>query len=315
MVVVTRWIAENRIERFSAVVRAIDRSVHHVDDVGVARIGGDAAKVPAALPDARLSVHVRPARAVIIGTIDAALAGSAIYVRVDAMRSGGRNRQTDAADARRKTVRQLRPRSLRRRCFCKARRRGRWMADRRSRAAFASARARRRRRWGCPAPSQARLRQCRRPCRGPCVHVAPPSVVLKTPRSRVRAVLMSERGDVDGIGIARIDDDCANLPRVGQADVRPRATAVGRLVHPVAVCDIGAHVGFTAADVDDVRIARSYRDRADRGDLFVVEDRAARFVRRRRSTKHPRQPRRRRSDWDRRGRRLPRGRVHRETGR
>src|SRR5204862_4388947 len=48
---------------------------------------------------------------------------------------------------------------------------------------------------------------------------------------RVRAVRMPERGDVHEIRIGGMDDDAADLLRVGEADVRPRLAGVGRLVH------------------------------------------------------------------------------------
>src|SRR6185436_8656292 len=59
---------------------------------------------------------------------------------------------------------------------------------------------------------------------------------------RVRGVRMPERGDVDDVRVARMDDDAADLLRVVEADVRPRLPAVARLVHAVALGDVGAHV-------------------------------------------------------------------------
>ena len=87
---------------------------------------------------------------------------------------------------------------------------------------------------------------------------------------------MAERGDVDDVRVARMDDDAADLLRVVEADVRPRLPAVGRLVHAVALGDVGAHVGLAAADVDHVRIRRRHGQRADRADRLPVEDRQPR---------------------------------------
>jgi hypothetical protein len=84
---------------------------------------------------------------------------------------------------------------------------------------------------------------------------------------------MAQRGDERDVGIARIHDDCADLLGIGQTDMRPSAAAVSRSVHSVAVGDVGAHVGFTRADVNDLRIAWRYRDRADRTDILGVENR------------------------------------------
>src|SRR5580658_2660913 len=55
--------------------------------------------------------------------------------------------------------------------------------------------------------------------------------------------------------------------------MRPTSATVGRLIHSVAVGDVGAHVGFTRADVNDSRIAWRNRDRTDRTDILSVENR------------------------------------------
>ena len=55
-------------------------------------------------------------------------------------------------------------------------------------------------------------------------HELPPSVVRKTPRSGVRPERVPDRGDVDAVGIARVDDDVADLLRVG----RGRGAATSR---------------------------------------------------------------------------------------
>jgi hypothetical protein len=45
---------------------------------------------------------------------------------------------------------------------------------------------------------------------------------------------MTERGDVDRVGIARIDGDAPDVVRVFQAHVRPRPAAAARLPDAVA---------------------------------------------------------------------------------
>ena len=50
--IVTGRIALDRGEGLAAVGRAIRRRIHDVHDIGILRIGGDAAEIPAALPDA-----------------------------------------------------------------------------------------------------------------------------------------------------------------------------------------------------------------------------------------------------------------------
>ena len=74
-------------------------------------------------------------------------------------------------------------------------------------------------------------------------------------------------------GIARVDDDLRDLLAVAQAEVRPRLAGVGGLVDAVAGREVGALQPFAAADVDDVRVRRRDRDRADRAGRLVVEDR------------------------------------------
>src|SRR5580692_2979382 len=58
--------------------------------------------------------------------------------------------------------------------------------------------------------------------------------------------------------------------------MRPTSATVGRLIHSIAVGDVGAHVGFTRADINDSRVARCYRNRADRADVLSVENRPPR---------------------------------------
>jgi hypothetical protein len=50
----------------------------------------------------------------------------------------------------------------------------------------------------------------------------------------VGAELMSERGDIDDVGIVRMNANCADLLRVLQAHVLPRFPGVGGFVHAVA---------------------------------------------------------------------------------
>ena len=70
----------------------------------------------------------------------------------------------------------------------------------------------------------------------------------------IGAVGMAQGGHEDAVRTARIDEDPPDLLGVGQADVSPGTAPVGGAVHPVALGDVGAHVGLTGADVDDVRV-------------------------------------------------------------
>src|SRR6187399_3582724 len=84
---------------------------------------------------------------------------------------------------------------------------------------------------------------------------------------------VAERGDVDQCGVARMDDDLADLTGGLEPDAAPGLPRVGRLEHPVAKRDRVAHVSLAGADVDDVGIRRRHCDRADGRDAGAVEDR------------------------------------------
>src|SRR5579875_3672967 len=82
---------------------------------------------------------------------------------------------------------------------------------------------------------------------------------------------MAERCDIDNVRVARIHDDCTDLPRIGKTDMLPRMSAVVGTIHPIAVRDVRTHVGLTSADVDDPRVTRSDRDRPDGRNVLVIE--------------------------------------------
>src|SRR5262249_53755864 len=60
-------------------------------------------------------------------------------------------------------------------------------------------------------------------------------------------------GDVDGVAVARVDDDLADVLRLLQPDLLPAGAAVDRLVQPVAVADAALAVVLAGADPDGVR--------------------------------------------------------------
>ena len=88
-----------------------------------------------------------------------------------------------------------------------------------------------------------------------------------------------ERRHVDGVGIHRIDNHAADVLRVAQAHVRPRAAAVARLVDAVAEGRALAVVRLAGADPDEIGSAGAERDVADRGDALAVEERRPRRAR------------------------------------
>ena len=82
----------------------------------------------------------------------------------------------------------------------------------------------------------------------------------------------AERGDVDDVGILRVDDDPADVLRLAQPHVLPGLAAVGRLVDAVAPRRALAVVRFAGADPHDVRIGRVDGDVANRHRRLRVED-------------------------------------------
>jgi hypothetical protein len=89
----------------------------------------------------------------------------------------------------------------------------------------------------------------------------------------VWAVRMTQRRDKEPVRIARVDDDLRDLLRVAKAVVRPGLAAVVRAVDAVARGEVRALISLAAAYIDDVRIGRRDRDRADRARRLIVEDR------------------------------------------
>jgi hypothetical protein len=75
---------------------------------------------------------------------------------------------------------------------------------------------------------------------------------------------MTDSGEIDDVGVRRMNLNPADLARVGQTDVRPRFAGVGRFVDAVARGQVAAQAGLAHADVHHVRIRRGDRDRADR---------------------------------------------------
>src|SRR6185295_1449656 len=94
----------------------------------------------------------------------------------------------------------------------------------------------------------------------------------------VRAVRMSESGDVDEIRIARIDEDRADLLCVAQSEMSPRLAAVSRFINAVAGGEIGPLESFATADVDCVRVRRCDCERADRTRWLIIKDRFPRVA-------------------------------------
>src|SRR5213078_421636 len=71
----------------------------------------------------------------------------------------------------------------------------------------------------------------------------------------------------DIVRVRGADDDRADVVRIAQTDVDPRLATVGRLVDAVAARFLAG------AGVQNLRVRRRDRQRADRSDASLVEDR------------------------------------------
>src|SRR6185436_6782110 len=88
--------ALDRREALARVGGSIERRVARVHDVGVPRVGGDAAEVPPAVPDAAVAADVGPACTFVVRTVEASL--RRVDDRVDARRPRWRHGKADAPD-------------------------------------------------------------------------------------------------------------------------------------------------------------------------------------------------------------------------
>src|SRR2546422_557171 len=62
-------------EALPAIARAIERSVGHINCVGIFRVHGDVGKIPAASPDPRFAVGPPPVRPGVVGAVEPAFPG------------------------------------------------------------------------------------------------------------------------------------------------------------------------------------------------------------------------------------------------
>ena len=243
-----------------------------------------------------------PRRAGVVRAPDRSLIGG-LDQRIHALAVGRRDLDVDLADRRlRQAGGQLRPlRAAVLRDVDAAARAAAHLAPR------CAARPARCRRGACSdpsRPSRGRSSRCCRSTNSTRCQLAPPSVVLNTPRSSCGPVMRPVGADVDDVGIGRMDDDARDAAGLLEAHVLPGLARVLRHVdavaHDVAVAD---HPRLAGADPDDVR-DRSARRRSRRSRRRAGRRRSARRSGRRRSTS-TRRPRRSRGSrcWDRRARR------------
>ncbi len=81
---------------------------------------------------------------------------------------------------------------------------------------------------------------------------------------------VAEGGDVDHVGIRRVDADAADLAGLAQADVAPAVAGVGRAVDADPRRDVAARAGRAGAGVDHVGVRGRHRHGADRAGLELL---------------------------------------------
>jgi hypothetical protein len=79
----------------------------------------------------------------------------------------------------------------------------------------------------------------------------------------VGAIGVAGDGNEDGVGVAGVDGDLANLLAVSQTKVGPRLACVGGFVDAVAGGEVGAGEAFAAADVDEIGVGGGDGDGAN----------------------------------------------------
>ena len=96
--------------------------------------------------------------------------------------------------------------------------------------------------------------------------MAPPSSRAVDAAIGIGVIDMAESGDVNAIGVGRVDHNASDLARGFEADMGPGLARVGGFEHADAIGVLAADIGLAGADVDDVRIRRGHGDGADRAD-------------------------------------------------
>ena len=93
---------------------------------------------------------------------------------------------------------------------------------------------------------------------------------------RIRSVGVAKCRDEYDVGVVRINDDRADVPRIRQAYIRPRLSRIERFVYAVAVGNIAADASFARARINYVRVGFGNGDASNRGDRFIIENRKPR---------------------------------------
>ena len=247
------------LERLPAVRGAPRADVQDVHDVRVLRVGEDVRVVPGALDQLAVLGDAGPFLAAVVGPEEAPLLG--LDEGEDPL--GPRSRDGDADlpdDSFGKPSRELLPRLAAVRRLVKARRRAATLHRPRLPHRLPQG--------GVENPGIRRVdREVGRAGLLVDEEDAPPRLTavgrLVDPALGARPPGVPLRGDPHDVCIRRVDDDLRNVCRVGEADVRPGLSRVGRLVDAVPGREVAADARFAGADIDHARVGVGDRYGAD----------------------------------------------------
>src|ERR1051326_2016378 len=79
----------------------------------------------------------------------------------------------------------------------------------------------------------------------------------------IRPKRMSQCRHVHRVRVFRMNADLADVARVAQTDLLPRATGVGAAVHTIAMRDVVANTAFARAYINDIRVRLGDCNRPD----------------------------------------------------
>ena len=254
-------------ERLAAVDRAVHLQVHHVDDVGVGRVGGDRGVIERPDDKFLVAVGALPGGAAVVTAKDAARRVGGLDVGVDALGVRGAHGDADLADhaARHAGIeRQFGPAVPAVGGLPEA----------------AAPRA------GVQAPGQAlefpHAREQDARVRGVDAQVGRAGAVVQEQHAFPRRPAIgrakdaplavgpegvTERRYPGAIGVLAVDADRGDLARFGQAKRLPALAAVGGAVDAGTIGDVLPWLPLAGADPDDIRVARRHGNRPDARDV------------------------------------------------
>ncbi len=264
-IVVVAMTGGDLAEAGAAVGRLPHLQIGDVDGVGMAGVGEDVGVVPGPVHQVAIGRDLGPARAEVVGAVEAGLVALGFDQRPDAAGAGGRNGDADLAQ---QALRQA------------------WIARNLlpAIAAVGAAEQPAARTAARYVPEVAP----RLPHRGEqdarigavhgeidrARHVATAQDLLPALAAvpgaidaalRIGTEYVAQGRDIDEIGVLRMDADAANELAVLQTDITPRAAGIGRLVQAIAVGDVEADRRLAGTGIDHVGVRGRDRNRAQRG--------------------------------------------------